>query len=68
MCVQMCASSNHVLQCICQLLDVLAKTVIIYQILFPKELAALLMASFSDSAYFCGMIFIQQIQNKVAEL
>ena len=54
----MYVSSNHVHQYICQLLDVLAKTVIIYQIVLPTELAALLIASFSDSAYFCGMTFI----------
>ena len=58
MCVQTCASSNHVRQYICQLLDVLAKTVISYQIVLPTELAALLITSFSDSAYFCGMAFI----------
>ena len=58
MCVQMCDSSNHVHQYICQLLDILAKTVIIYQIVLPTELVSLLIASFSDSAYYCGMTFI----------
>ena len=47
-CVQMRMSSNYVQKENCQLLDVLAKTVNNYKIVFLKESGAFLTASFSD--------------------